>query len=193
MQTSDLQKLHAALAVESRTTAQIAISCKWSLDAAFTNLVELEKQGLVARTSSRPLNAAAVQWRLVSAVALTVAIERAAKDQGPEPPAEPGPPAWSAATEAQPQPRTTPTASNDVNPYEAPAPVSTSAPPDDAAEERQRRFEATGNFWLGFAAGIFVGPIAYMMTTSSAPQTNRGASWGAAIQFTFFLAWRILG
>lgn len=197
MQSSDLEKLHAVLAVEPRTTAQVAISCKWSLDAAFANLVELEGQGLVARASSRPINSAAVQWRLVSGVALTVAIERAAKEDGPAPAAEPDAPApaWAATADAQPRRRVTKaaaSASEALNPYEAPTQAGESAPDHDAAAERQRRFEAKGNFWLGFVAGIVVGPIAYLLTTSSAPQTNRGASWGAATQFTAFVVWRVI-
>jgi hypothetical protein len=189
-----LEKLHAALAVEARTTAQLAIACKWSLDAAFAKLVELERLGIVARDSSRPINSAALKWRLVSAAALTTAIERASGEQRLQPSAEPESRAWGDSTEPElvSQETTRSAPADDINPYEAPAEVAPKPPEDIAQIERQRRFDAKGNFWLGFAAGIVVGPIAYILTTSSAPQTNKGASWGAATQFTLFVIWRVV-
>ena len=122
-------------------------------------------------------------------------IEKAATQDEPPGSGEPDAraQAWAATTEPRPKPRTKAArASDDVNPYEAPAKTGEAAAEYDAHLERQKRFEAKGHFWLGFVAGLFIGPIAYLLTTSSGPQTNRGASWGAAIQFTFFMSWRFL-
>jgi hypothetical protein len=191
VQPETLEKLRTALAVEARTTAQLAIACKWSLDAAYASLVELEGLGVVARDSRRPINAAAIKWRLGSAAALTATIARAAGEKSPPPMAEPDAPSWTGGAEPALQKTTRPAEGDDVNPYEAPTEPAQTATDDTAQIERQKRFESKGHFWLGFAAGIVLGPIAYLLTTSSAPQTNKGASFGAATQFTFFVIWRL--
>jgi hypothetical protein len=198
MTADHLKKVQTALAAAPRTTAQLAIACKWTLDTAFANMVALEQEGLVARDSARPVNSAAVMWRLTSADALTAAIEQAAEQECamPPQPEAPSAPAWAASTDAPKSvPRSTKRAvpvDDGTNPYQAPAPTETNATENDALVERQKRFEAKGNFWLGFVAGVFIGPIAYLLTTSSAPQTNRGASWGAATQIVVFVGWRLL-
>lgn len=81
---------------------------------------------------------------------------------------------------------------SEPNPYEAPAKPSASEIETPEALERQKRFEAKGHFWLGFVAGLFLGPIAYLLTTSSAPRTNKGASWGAFTLIMLFIVWRVL-
>ncbi|NUP14022.1 MAG: hypothetical protein HOW73_48935 [Polyangiaceae bacterium] len=81
----ELERVRVSLATGTKTTAQLAIDCKWALPEASAKLHELEVEGLIARVTppEEALNAYTVEWRAVSPGRVASRAARGAGDLNP--------------------------------------------------------------------------------------------------------------